>query len=1190
MSTLEKLKQQQQFFFEQKKWDELFQILNELINNFPNSEHYCNRGVFLFQFKKYSPALEDFQNALRLSPNCPRIQDQIEKTKGFISPKASISPSQIIEQGISQIEELFEEEEDEPVSFGRYQIIGLLGQGGMGKVYRVYDPNLGREVALKMILVGEEKKPNFIRRFMTEAKAIAQIEHSNVIKIYDIGQEQGTYFFTMEYIKGKSLAEIIKEKTLDYREIANIMRQTCAGVTEAHRNGIIHRDIKPANIMLDEHLVPRVMDFGLAKISDSDARLSQTGAILGTPLYMSPEQARGVKDIDPRTDIYSLGALLYEALTQSPPFVGENSLEILMQVIEKELVLPTKLNSKIPKDLEAICVKCLQKKVSDRYENSETLQMDLQNFLENKPVEAKVAGFFERTIKWCQRYPLITLFLILSSTLAGLALQLYLKEAKVSSLATQQAQELTQQTKQLKVAKEEKEVALVEAREKLVQSYLKSTDYQINIRNFSNAADDILAAQEVLQKEQRELTVIQKKALLIPLKYSIIPNLVSPVEKRTLSSYVQFARLSPNGKWFASMYADPGKKVLRLGLIENHKHAKEINPREQNDSFHLLYEQRDNKAIEYQPDSLLHTNRLCFFENQWLAFKNKEKVYIYDVSKKQEVKQISHNLLSLQDMAFHSSGKYLAFRDVHTIEIHDLSKEKDSLFFHQENLRGYSLAFHPEKNWIAICHYNAIQIWDFEKKESIQKILCKAQDITELSFSSDHQWLVWGDSKGKVVCYDLKNKREFGLQDHPQPIEKIVFLNPEQFLTLADSQITTWNLIYKEKIQTIKREGIVQQVVVLDENSLGLVSLFNGKGIYEKLIMEPLLEKTVSIQSAHQEFISHMQKHFSFSSDNSTMRYPIQISSSGRYLAAAYRFFLYTWDIENKKAIIAENKYKEIVSLRFSPDEKWLFFALGSMTKNRAYLQNLQEKDRVLSLPAEYTEVPYSYSFSPPGEDLFFVRPHFIYHYDLVKQKKRKILPPKKRHQKRDLHLLKFSPDQRWYVISRLKDQRVEVYPSEKEIWKKETFLSAPPVIDRLMSAHKVVWHPSSEKFALLGDYGFTKLRHTVYIFELESQEWKYKKNILCPDWVYDLSFIDNSLAIFLKNRILIHDLKTGIQVETAIGHRIDGDVGTNGRLLALPTAQGKIKIWNYSSKNLTTHLPEKMRPLLPLLLEHHSK
>ncbi len=283
-------------------------------------------------------------------------------------------------------------------------MIEKIASGGMGTVYLARQKSLRRTVALKTVLAGEQATAEELQRFRKEAEAAAQLDHPGIVPIFEVGEHDGQPFFSMGYVEGGSLAARIKEGPLPCTRAAELVREVAEAVGYAHDRGIIHRDLKPSNILLDRDGHPKVSDFGLAKEVSGLSHLTLPGQVLGTPSYMSPEQAAGKTDeIGPAADLYSLGALLYRLVTGRPPFQAATPVETLRQVLEQEPVSPQRLNGSVSRDLETICLKCLQKEPTKRYENARALGEDLRRFLAGEPIQARPVGSIERLWRWCRR-------------------------------------------------------------------------------------------------------------------------------------------------------------------------------------------------------------------------------------------------------------------------------------------------------------------------------------------------------------------------------------------------------------------------------------------------------------------------------------------------------------------------------------------------------------------------------------------------------------------------------------------------------------------------------------------------------------------------------------------------------------------------------------------------------------------
>ena len=291
---------------------------------------------------------------------------------------------------------------------GDYELLEEIARGGMGVVYKARQLSLNRIVAVKMILAGQLATKVDHDRFHSEAQAAALLDHPNIVPVFEVGEHEGQHYFSMGYVDGRSLATRLAEGPLAPKEAAELVATVARAVDYAHRQGVIHRDIKPSNILIDSKGRPRVTDFGLAKRVDSGSELTATGQILGTPSYMPPEQAAGqIKAVGPAADLYALGAVLYAALTGRPPFQAATSIETLRQVIEREPVPLRQLNAAVPRDLETIVLKCLEKAVPRRYATAQAVADDLRRYLEGRPILARPVGRGERAWRWCRRQPVV---------------------------------------------------------------------------------------------------------------------------------------------------------------------------------------------------------------------------------------------------------------------------------------------------------------------------------------------------------------------------------------------------------------------------------------------------------------------------------------------------------------------------------------------------------------------------------------------------------------------------------------------------------------------------------------------------------------------------------------------------------------------------------------------------------------
>jgi WD40 repeat protein/predicted Ser/Thr protein kinase len=312
--------------------------------------------------------------------------------------------------------------EEQPVLPG-YELLGELGRGGMGVVYRARQTGLNRLVAVKMILGGSHAGASDMTRFRGEIEVIAALQHPNLVQIYEVGERSGQPYYSMEFVDGSNLDAQIGGRPQPPREAAKLLETLARTLEVVHRQGIIHRDLKPANILLTREGIPKVTDFGLAKRMASGAGPTVTGQVVGTPCYMAPEQAAGrTREIGPAVDVYALGVILYEMLTGKPPFEAETPWETMRQVVTEEPIPPRRWQPKVPRDLETICLKCLEKEPWRRYPRAGDLADDLRRFLDGwPPIQARPVGVLERGWKWVRRQPTVAALLLIC-VLALLAL------------------------------------------------------------------------------------------------------------------------------------------------------------------------------------------------------------------------------------------------------------------------------------------------------------------------------------------------------------------------------------------------------------------------------------------------------------------------------------------------------------------------------------------------------------------------------------------------------------------------------------------------------------------------------------------------------------------------------------------------------------------------------------------------
>ncbi len=316
-----------------------------------------------------------------------------------------------------------------------YQILGVLGRGGMGVVYKARQTGLDRVVALKMIPGDGPAEVSSLVRFRAEAQAVARLRHPNIVQIYEVGELPsadglpGRPYFSMEYLEGGSLARRLARELPTPRQAAELLETLARAIHHAHERGVVHRDLKPGNVLLDRDGTPKVSDFGLARRLAGDgssggvSAQTQSGDVLGTPGYMAPEQAAGnSKDVGPAADVYALGAILYECLAGRPPFEGRTAVETLHRLLQEDPEPPARLRPGLPRDLETVCLKCLEKDPAKRYASARALADDLRSFLAGEPIQARPAGATARLTRWARRRPTVAVLFAVGAVALAAAL------------------------------------------------------------------------------------------------------------------------------------------------------------------------------------------------------------------------------------------------------------------------------------------------------------------------------------------------------------------------------------------------------------------------------------------------------------------------------------------------------------------------------------------------------------------------------------------------------------------------------------------------------------------------------------------------------------------------------------------------------------------------------------------------
>jgi eukaryotic-like serine/threonine-protein kinase len=679
-----------------------------------------------------------------------------------------------------------------------YEILGELGRGGMGVVYRARQILLKRPCVLKMILAGAHAGAEAIARFLGEAAAVARLQHPNVVQIYHIGEADGLPFFELEYVDGGSLDKALNGTPWPARQATALVETLARAIAEAHRLGIVHRDLKPGNVLLAADGTPKISDFGLAKSLTTDSGLTATDLIMGSPGYMAPEQAQGkTRHVGPPADVYALGAMLYELLTGRPPFRGSTVLETLEQARTTEPVPPSRLVPGLPRDVETIALKCLQKEAAKRYDSAAALADDLRRFLGGEPIVARPVLFWERVIKWARRRPTIAALVVavhlLLALLLGIGIWSYVEIDRSLTVAKAESKRAHAQTR----------VATEKAEDLAWEDYINRVN-----RAYREVQDDNVALAEDLLHG----CPIERRGW----EWRYVMRLCHPerLAVETPAGCVHAIAYSPDGRLIATGSGGPfslgkggsnvelwdretGQRRLTLRGTEHHIWSLAFSPDGTKlaigaRSFPIGSPQvmvRGAKTGEviwtkHEPGLPQAMNVAFSPDGQSLAVgfgeyggRGVHPVKLYEIATGKETAAFSGPIGGVNDLAFHCDGRRLAVAGSEVVEIWDVVSHRKVDVLRGHSGWVYGVAFSPDGKWLATGGWDrTIKLRDASTGEERLTIFGHEGFVLDLAFSPDSRSLASTSEDRSVRLWDVPTGRPIGVfHGHTDFVQAVAF-------------------------------------------------------------------------------------------------------------------------------------------------------------------------------------------------------------------------------------------------------------------------------------------------------------------------------------------------------------------------------------------------------------------------------
>jgi WD40 repeat protein/tRNA A-37 threonylcarbamoyl transferase component Bud32 len=874
--------------------------------------------------------------------------------------------------------------------FGDYELLVEIARGGMGVIYKARQKSLNRIVALKMILAGQLASTAEIQRFRTEAENAAALDHPNIVPIYDVGERRGQHFYTMKLIEGGNLANHMTERLHDPRGSAQLVTTIARAVHYAHQRGILHRDLKPANILLDSKGEVHVTDFGLAKKLAKGSMLTYSNAIVGTPSYMSPEQATGQANrLTTAADVYALGAILYELLTGRPPFKSTTPIDTLAQVVNEDPLPPRRLQAAVPRDLEVVCLKCLSKDPARRYASAAALAEDLERFLVGEPILARVSGTWERAGKWARRHP-ATVALTAVSALAAMAIvgvvvsQIYNNQLESANAKLEGA------TSQLEAALESAKAEKAKARRYLYVSQMTLAD---RAREEGKIGRMMELLRSVIPQSPEEEDLRGFEWHLLWRRYH-----GEQYRIQAHAGAVTAVAYGPDDSVFASAGAD---KIVTVWDLTKPQKLLSLDGHEQlvtsiafnRDGTRLASGSRDGTVriwdvrngqvvyslnchagqilgVTFDRSGQLLASASGVWDEKKRAYVSGE-VQVWNVSTGQELTRVAKGSDAITCVAFSPDGHLLASGSSKGAKAWNWKTGEECLALAENSNPVFSVTFSPDGKLLAGAggvmkqrdfKSGEINIWDATTGKTQLHISPHSDRISIVAFSPDGKRLATASADQTVRVWDPTTGNEILTFYDSGSVLGLAFSPKGE--TLASSSdhggVAIWDINNNPNPLSQTQTGPAYRVVFNPDSDRFAVSC----GDWNRT---PKQSSAVTVRGSNGEIVLSLD-------GPGRGTFGLAFSSDGKFLAtgSGQPTEVKIWDIANgalRTSLKGHSGGIDVCSVMFSPDAKRLVSAGGSgdLKRGEIKLWDTRSGDELLSLN-EHASGVYTVAFSPDGK------------------------------------------------------------------------------------------------------------------------------------------------------------------------------------------------------------------------------